>query len=86
MKTEKEDQQFIYYLDYFQGNPVHIRKDKTTQEIFFDAHDVCHILGLGSFNEFISSDAGLDLINEWKRDNPGKEVFGLNGIFIKTNN
>lgn len=84
MIQEREDEKYVYFLDYFQGNPVHIRKDKSTQQIFFDANDVCHILGLGSFHDFIGSDAGLDLISEWKRNNPGKEIFGTNGMFLKT--
>lgn len=81
MIREKEDEKYIYFLDYFQGNPVHIQQDKTTGEIFFNADDVCHILGMGNFNEFIGSDQGLDIINDFKKEHPNTPIFGDGGMF-----
>lgn len=81
MIREKEDEKYVYFLDYFQGKPVHMKQDKTTGEIFFNADDVCHILGVGSFDEFIGTDEGLDIINDFKKENPNMPVFGENGMF-----
>lgn len=81
MMREREDEKYIYFLDHFQGKPVHIQQRKATGEIFFHADDVCRILGVGNFNEFIGSDEGLDLINDFKKENPNMSVFGENGMF-----
>ena len=77
MKQIDEDFFFKYYIDYFQDNPIRIRQNKFTNEVMFDANDLCKALGLNnSFKDFLSTDKGLDFINEWKKDNPNTPFFG----------
>ncbi len=79
-----EDAKFRYFEAMFQGSPLRIQMSKQTGEILFHGDDCIKLLGLGdSVGEFLSSDKGLDLINDFKRDNPGTEVFGNNGLFRK---
>ena len=77
MKQIDEDFFFKYYIDYFQGNPIQIRKNKFTNEIMFDANDLCKALGVNeSFNDFLATDDGLDFINGWKKNHPDVPFFG----------
>lgn len=79
-----EDAEYKYFEAMFQGNPLRIQMSKQTGEILFNGDDCIKLLGLGgSVGEFLSSDKGLDLLNDFKRDNPGTEVFGENGMFRK---
>lgn len=80
MKTN-EDEKYVYYIDFFQGEPIRILKDKRTEEILFNADDVTRALELGAdFKEFLGSDEGLDCINAFKETHPGAEIFGENGM------
>jgi prophage antirepressor-like protein len=84
VKQTKEDEKYIYFLDYFRGNRIEVMKDKISGEIFFNADDVVRCLGIGNtMNEFLSSDEGLDWINELKKEYPCKTVFGEHGMFRK---
>lgn len=62
------DAQYEYYLDYFQGMPVKILRDRKTGEIFFDAGSVTKCLGYESTQDMMSQDEVLDLINQHKRE------------------
>ena len=76
-----EDENYFYYIDFFQGMPIRILKDKKTGEILFNADDVVRALDLGAdLNEFLGSDEGLDCINAFKETHPGAEIFGENGM------
>ena len=69
MKYTEEDNNYKYFEGNFQGNTIRISQDKQTNDIFFNTDDV-------TFNEFLGSDEGLDLINEWNRTHPNKPFFG----------
>lgn len=62
------DQQYEYFLDYFQGIPVKIMRDRKTGEILFDAASVAACLGYESTADMMSRDEVLDLINEHKKE------------------
>ena len=82
MKKTSEDNNYIYFLDFFQGDPVRIMQDKKTAEILFNADDVIKILGLGSnITDFLSTDEGLDTINKFKQEHPNEDIFGKKGMF-----
>ena len=71
----------------FEGQPVRISRNKITGEISISADDCARILGFDNLNDLLSTDKGLDAISNWKRDNPGKPVFGecgSNAMFQKT--
>lgn len=79
-----EDWQNEYFVAHFQGSPITFVKNRWTGEMRMSADDVIKALGLGdNFNEFISTDDGLDFINDWKRDHPDIPFFG--GVITKTN-
>ena len=62
------DAQYEYYLDYFQGIPVKILRDRKTNEILFDASSVAKCLGYESTQDMMSRDDFLDLINQHNRE------------------
>lgn len=71
MKLIDEDSEYYYYLDIFENNQIKIRQNKSTGAIYFDADDVMKLLGKEvSFEEFLSSDEGLDFINDWNTNHP----------------
>lgn len=81
----KTGEDFIneYYITYFQYQPITFIKNKFTGEIHIDADQTVRALGFdGSFEEYIGTDAGLDLISEWKKDHPDIPFFG--NAVIKT--
>ena len=83
MKTN-EDEKYVYYIDFFQGEPIRILQDKETGEILFNADDVARALDLGAdLKEFLGSDEGLDFINDFKKAHPGTEIFGEFGCLKK---
>lgn len=79
------DEKYDYFKSYFRDYPVKIMRDKSTGEILFDANDVSRILFENSFEEFIGSDTGLDMINEIKQKHPEIELFGEKSLFRKIN-
>lgn len=86
MTTQKihEDEKYLYYLSFFQGAPIRILRDKATNEILFDADQVCQALGLAeSLNQFLGTDEGLDSISKFKQKYPDKTLFGENGMIRK---
>lgn len=71
------DDGFFQVLEYnYRGQPVRFGRNKITDEIGISADDCARILGFDNLNDLLSTDKGLDAINNWKRDNPGKPVFG----------
>jgi prophage antirepressor-like protein len=83
-KKTGEDEEYIHFKGYFEGNEVKFQQDKASGEMLIDADDAMRCLGLGSLDEFLSSDKGLDCILEMKRKNPDMQLFGENGIFKRT--
>lgn len=80
-----EDEKYRYFVAYFDGRELKIIQDKETNEVLLDADACMRFLGLGeSTEEFLGTDKGLDMINEYKRRNPGKPVFGEEGLFRRT--
>ena len=71
------------FLDHFifedKVTPVRFIKNKFTNEIKICADDTAKCLGYASLNDLLGSDNGLDVISEWKKDNPDKPVFGKDG-------
>lgn len=66
-----------YYTSYFEGHPVTFIKNKFTGEIRINADDMVQALDVAnSFEEFLGTDEGLDLINEWKQKHPDMPFFG----------
>ncbi|QIP12235.1 hypothetical protein G8759_06130 [Spirosoma aureum] len=58
------DEKYEYYLDYFQGTPVKILRDRQTGEILFDAGSVAECLGYKSTQAMMSDNRVLDTIYE----------------------
>jgi prophage antirepressor-like protein len=80
-----EDEKFSYYVALFQEGRVRIRLNKISKEVFFNPDDIVKILGIGNTaEEFLSSDRGLDRILDLKKENPGKPIFGEDGMFTTT--
>ncbi len=66
-----------YFTSYYKGQPVRFTRNRWTHETLINADDVVRICGIaGSFEEFLSTDDGLDFINEWKEKNPNAAFFG----------
>lgn len=79
-----EDENYEYFEGIFEGKTIRMRMSKATGEILFDADDCLKVLGLGdNVNEFLSTDKGLDTLNDFKRDHPDIDVFGEKGLFRK---
>ena len=84
INSNKMSELKIVYEDFFhqvfeseyKGIPVRFFKNKFTGEIKISANDTAKCLGYDSLNELLSSDNGLDVISDWKKDNPDKPVFG----------
>lgn len=58
------DDQYEYFLAYFEGTPVKIMRDRKTNEILFDAGSVAECLGYESTEAMMSDDQVLDAIND----------------------
>ncbi len=77
MEIVKETLTDIVFLDYFEGNPVYFYKNKLTGEININADDALRAMGYeGTFENYLGTDEGLDFINDWKKENPGKPFWG----------
>lgn len=83
MTMEKigEDENREYFRDYFEGNEVRMSKVKANGEVLLNADDMARCYGFKDMNDFLSSDAGLDIINKWKETYPDRPVFGKDGMF-----
>ena len=57
MKLINSDTQYDYYIDYFQGIEVNIKKDKTTNQIYYSSDSVAKILGFNNADEMIKSNS-----------------------------
>lgn len=55
MKLINTDTQYDYYIDYFQGIEVRIKKDKKTNQIYYSTDSVAKILGFNNSDEMIQS-------------------------------
>ena len=55
MKLINTDTQYDYYIDYFQGIEVSIKKDKKTNQIYYSSDSVAKILGFNNADEMIQS-------------------------------
>ena len=79
LRKVREDFFYEIYEDFFEGERVRFSRNKFTGEINISADDTARVLGFNSIKELLGTDAGLDVINEWKRNNPGKPLFGKRG-------
>lgn len=59
MKLINTDTQYDYYIDYFQGIEVKIKKDKTTNQIYFSSDSVAKILGFNNTDDMIQSNSDV---------------------------
>ena len=59
MKLIKTDTQYDYYIDYFQGIEVRIKKDKTTNQIYYSTDSVAKILGFNNTDDMIQSNTDV---------------------------
>lgn len=57
MKLTNTDAQYDYYIDYFQGIEVRIKKDKLTQRLYYSSDSVAKILGFNNTHEMIQSNS-----------------------------
>jgi len=67
------------FEDDYKGLPVRFIKNKFTGEVKICADDTARVLGFDSLTALLGTDKGLDVISDWKRDNPGKPLFGKDG-------
>lgn len=76
------------FLDEFQGIPVRFTRNKFTGKVKISAEDTARCLGYDSLNDLLSTDHGLDVISEFKKEHPDVPVFGDYGsgaMFEKVN-
>ena len=59
MKLINTDLQFDYYIDYFEGTEVRMKKDKLTQQIYYSSESVAKILGFNNSDEMIQSNCDV---------------------------
>ncbi|MFE3846616.1 hypothetical protein ACFX5D_01370 [Flavobacterium sp. LB3P45] len=59
MKYIHSDSQYDYYIDYFQGIEVRIKKDKVTQQTYYSSDSVAKILGFNNTDEMIQSNSDI---------------------------
>lgn len=82
MEKIGEDQQYEYFIDQVEGHSIRVYKEKSTGEITYNGDDMVKTIGFNSVAEFLSSDVGLDAINQWKELYPDSPVFGRDGMMI----
>lgn len=64
-----EDDTAEYFEEIINGFTVKLRHDKITGEVWIDPQDLFIACGgKGKFEDFLGTDQGLDLINEWHQD------------------
>jgi hypothetical protein len=77
MKLINTDAQYDYYIDYFQGIEVRIKKDKLTQRLYISSDSLAKILGFNNTDDMIQSNS--DVTNAF--------LDGMNkGLVVKTFN
>lgn len=59
MKLINSDAQYDYYIDYFQGIEVRMKKDKLTKQIYYSSDCVAKILGFNNSDEMIQSNSDV---------------------------
>ena len=59
MRLINTDARYDYYIDYFQGIEVRMKKDKLTQQIYYSSDSVAKILGFNNFDEMIQSNSDV---------------------------
>ena len=59
MKLINTDTQYDYYIDYFQGIEVSIKKDKKTNQIYYSSDSVAKILGFNNADDMIQSNGDV---------------------------
>jgi TATA-box binding protein (TBP) (component of TFIID and TFIIIB) len=59
MKLINTDAQYDYYIDYFQGIEVRIKKDKTTNQIYYSSDSVAKIFGFNNTDDMIQSNSDV---------------------------
>ena len=59
MKHINSDTLFDYFFDYFQGIEVSIKKDKTTNQIYYSSDSVAKILGFNNADDMIQSNSDI---------------------------
>jgi hypothetical protein len=79
MKVIHEDFFTEVLEDYFEGIPVRFFRNKFSGEIKICGNDMARCLGFNSLNDMLSTDKGLDVISEWRKEHPNKPVFGSVG-------
>jgi len=68
-----------YFVFENSVTPVRFVRNKFTGEVKISADDTARVLGFDNIQSLLGTDKGLDCISEWRRDNPGKSVFGKDG-------
>ena len=57
MKLISTDTQYDYYIDYFQGIEVNIKKDKITNQIYYSSDSIAKTLGFNDADDMIQSNS-----------------------------
>lgn len=71
-----EDSTNEYFTAYYEGSPITFSKNKLTGEVHINADEAVKAMGFeGSFNDYLGTDEGLDLISAWKKDHPDIPFF-----------
>jgi TATA-box binding protein (TBP) (component of TFIID and TFIIIB) len=71
MNQQNTIPKYDYYIDYFQGIEVRIKKDKVTQQIYYSS-DIANILGFSKHQEMIQSNkGGFSQTSSWLYMNTG---------------
>lgn len=60
----------VIFLDFFQGTPIRFLQTKATGEITIHAEDAAKVLGFNNLEDMMSDNAVLDLLNDYKKENP----------------
>ena len=76
MKILSESETHIVFADYFTGRLVKFIKNKATGELRVDANDFAKSYGYENIDALLSTDAGLELISKWKKQNPDGAFLG----------
>ena len=59
IKLINTDAQYDSYIEYFQGIEVSIKKDKTTNQIYYSSDSVAKILGFNNADDMIQSNSDI---------------------------
>lgn len=59
MKLINTDTQYDCYIDYFQEIEVRIKKDKTTNQIYFSSDSAAKVLGFNNTDDMIQSNSDV---------------------------